>query len=394
MRWFQLVCYLRSLPCQCFLFLHDLILEDPARHLRGALDDLLDEPSPSDDPFATVLSSWLTSSACVPCPFRVDCSAFWQWDHLFPTQHLNVSSRSTFGGHSWRLWQRFWNVARQVSFLHDRALCAPSAGVHSPSPLGPVSSSPLPVDEFLSTFNPAFAGLQMLTIEQVDRLRFQNVPRYLSVVVHLHTCRESLVSSALDCCVFPIMMETVLSSIGGFDPFPLIVDLGASCCISPCREDFGLDYATSDVKITDLSSTNTVHGKGLLTWYVLDIDGKEVEIKIPGSHVPSTSIWLLSPQCLLMADSIGGGYGTQDASKYCFHLNNGIILDSPYGHANLPVLSLSKGSDSEIGFWVRCFAFSGYDHIFGLEASLQLVTLISPLLKRSFSYGIIVLIRC
>jgi hypothetical protein len=43
---------------------------------------------------------------------------------------------------------------------------------------------------------------------------------------------------------------------------------------------------------------------------------------------------------------------------------------------------------------VRCFAFSGYDHIFGLEASLQLVTLISPLLKRSFSYGIIVLIRC
>ncbi|KAL7487907.1 hypothetical protein ACHAW6_013533, partial [Cyclotella cf. meneghiniana] len=157
------------------------------------------------------------------------------------------------------------------------------------------------------------------------------------------------------------MMETVLHSVGGFDTFPLIVDSGASCCISPCRGDFGSDYAPSDIQITDLSSTNKVCGKGLITWQVLDSNGKEVEIKLPGYHVPSASVRLLSPQCLLAADSIGGGHGTQDASRYRFRLNNGIILDVPYGRANLPVLPLSTGSDRELGFWARCFAFTATD---------------------------------
>jgi hypothetical protein len=74
------------------------------------------------------------------------------------------------------------------------------------------------------------------------------------------------------------MMESVFNAVGGVSPIPLIVDSGASCCISPCRSNFGSDYSASDVKITDLSSTNTVKGKGLITWRVLDIHGKEVEI--------------------------------------------------------------------------------------------------------------------
>eukprot|EP00804_Cyclotella_cryptica_P021034 CCRYP_019780-RA/>CCRYP_019780-RA protein AED:0.55 eAED:0.47 QI:0/-1/0/1/-1/1/1/0/114 len=109
--------------------------------------------------------------------------------------------------------------------------------------------------------------------------------------------------------VFPAMMETVLHSVGGFDTCPLIMDSGASCCISPCRGDFGSDYASSDIQITYLSSTNEVCGKGLITWRVLDTNGREVEIKLPGYHVPSALVRLLSPQCLLTDDSIGGGHG-------------------------------------------------------------------------------------
>jgi hypothetical protein len=214
---------------------------------------------------------------------------------------------------------------------------------------------------FLSSFNPAVAGIRMLTLERMERLRFQHVRHSPTVTVSLRFCRDSLVSSAVDGFVFPAMMETVLHSVGGFDTFPLIVDSGASCCISPCRSDFGPDYAPSDTQITDLSSTNKVCGKGLITWRVLDYNGREVEVKLPGYHVPSASVRLLSPQCLLAADSIGGGHGTQDASKYRFHLNNGIILDAPYGRANLPVLPLSTGSDRELGFWARCFAFTATD---------------------------------
>lgn len=41
---------------------------------------------------------------------------------------------------------------------------------------------------------------------------------------------------------------------------PLIMDTGASCCISPRRSDF-VTYLKSQVKIKDLSSSNSVAGK-------------------------------------------------------------------------------------------------------------------------------------
>ena len=119
------------------------------------------------------------------------------------------------------------------------------------------ASSPTPVNTFLQSFNPALTGLQMPTIEQVDCLWFKSVHRLWSVSVDWQSCRSSLLSSALDHFVFPAMMETVLNLIGGIDSFPLIVDSGASCCISPWHEDFGGDYSVSDVRIADLSSTNT-----------------------------------------------------------------------------------------------------------------------------------------
>jgi hypothetical protein len=74
--------------------------------------------------------------------------------------------------------------------------------------------------------------------------------------------------------------------------------------------------------------------------------------------VPSASVCLLSPQSLLLVDSGEGGHGTQDATKYRFILPNGITLDAPYGRANLPVLPLSTGTNTEVGFWARCFAFA------------------------------------
>ena len=38
--------------------------------------------------------------------------------------------------------------------------------------------------------------------------------------------------------LFPAMMESVFNSIGSLNEPPLVVDTGASCCISPCRSDF------------------------------------------------------------------------------------------------------------------------------------------------------------
>ncbi len=45
----------------------------------------------------------------------------------------------------------------------------------------------------------------------------------------------------------------------------LIIDSGASICITPHRPDF-ITYKTNNMKIKDLSSSNKVAGEGLLRW--------------------------------------------------------------------------------------------------------------------------------
>eukprot|EP00804_Cyclotella_cryptica_P025647 CCRYP_002866-RA/>CCRYP_002866-RA protein AED:0.12 eAED:0.36 QI:0/0/0/1/0/0/2/0/437 len=143
-------------------------------------------------------------------------------------------------------------------------------------------------------------------------------------------------------------MEMVLHSVGGFDTCLLIVDSEASCCISPCHGDFASDYASSDIQITNLSSTNKVCVKGLITWQVLDTNGREVEIKLPGYHVPLASVCLLSPQCLLTADSIGARrmhLSTVSISTTILlltHLTDGHIFRS-FPSALAPTWSLASG---------------------------------------------------
>eukprot|EP00804_Cyclotella_cryptica_P024638 CCRYP_001657-RA/>CCRYP_001657-RA protein AED:0.40 eAED:-0.13 QI:0/0/0/0.5/0.66/0.5/4/0/842 len=309
---------LADMVCRGFSIV-DIFLEDPSLHLRKALDDLLLTATTEPDPFDSVLSSWVRLSGGDYVSSPVVGSWITQWNTISLPPPTGISSKCDFGRHSWRLRRHFRHVAQRVSLQQDRLL--PMATANLP-PLSPGEESlfiPSDVDVFLSSFHPAIAGIRMLTLERIDHLRFLPVWRRPLVTVSLRSCHDSLVSSAMNGFVFPAMMETVLHSVGGFDTCPLIVDSGASCCISPCRGDFGSGYASSDVQITDLSSTN---------------------------------------KCLLTADSIGGGHGTQDASKYRFHLNNDIVLDGPYGRANLPVLPLSTSSDKELGFWTRCFSFT------------------------------------
>jgi hypothetical protein len=49
----------------------------------------------------------------------------------------------------------------------------------------------------------------------------------------------------------------------------VIIDLGASVCISPHRLDF-ITYNESKMKIKDLSSSNQVAGKGIIQWLSKD----------------------------------------------------------------------------------------------------------------------------
>ena len=119
---------------------------------------------------------------------------------------------------------------------------------------------------------------------------------------------------------------------------PLIVDTGASVCISPRREDF-ISYKPSKLKIKDLSSSNKVLGEGMLRWSVRDANGEIVTLELPGYHIPAAEVRLLSPQVLL---SLVGGRSLQTSANIQFELDNGICMVANYCQkSNLPMLQTS-----------------------------------------------------
>ena len=153
-----------------------------------------------------------------------------------------------------------------------------------------------------------------------------------------------------------VLLQTISSPrcfSGTLSTIPLIVDTGASVCISPRREDF-VTYKTSKVKIKDLSKTNTVQGEGLIRWTVRDKNGQNVILELPGYHIPNAEVRLLSPQVLLMTL---GGQAIQTTAAYRINLDNGIDLVAQYcPRSNLPMLSCCDPNNS--CFWNKIFDIS------------------------------------
>ena len=207
-----------------------------------------------------------------------------------------------------------------------------------------------PEPHFVDSFDPAIAGVHLLMVERYDDLLHVAPPPPKTVSLHLR-------ANPTRHHAFPLIIDSVYSSsVESLDPL-LVIDSGASCCISPCRHDF-LSYSPSSARIKDLSGTNVVAGEGLLRWHVLDRHDQEHTIDIKGYHIPQASVHLLSPQALY---KLVGGRGVQDISKYSLVLSDEIILDAPYGHANLPVLPMCSPNHSKSCFWSRCFAFQASD---------------------------------
>ena len=117
---------------------------------------------------------------------------------------------------------------------------------------------------------------------------------------------------------------------------PLIVDSGASVCITPHRRDFKPGtYASSKMKIRDLSGVNKVHGEGIIQWPVKDSNNNTVLIEVPGFHLDSAEVRLLSPQVLQR--SVPGSGFTMIDGKSSILLPGNHILPAPVSNrSNLP----------------------------------------------------------
>lgn len=137
---------------------------------------------------------------------------------------------------------------------------------------------------------------------------------------------------------------------------PLIVDSGASKCITPLRSDF-VKYHPSTAVIHGLSATCNVAGEGLINWQVIDTDGNQVPIQIPGYHIPSAEVRLFSPQEYFRRY---GGHSIMTALKITLHLVTNNVLDAPFcPRTNLPCLtSVEQATRSHSSFWTSTFNFT------------------------------------
>ncbi len=148
-----------------------------------------------------------------------------------------------------------------------------------------------------------------------------------------------------------------MSDAGIVDP-PLIIDTGASVYITPLKSDFAT-YHPSKMRIKDLSLSNAVAGEGMLSWHVVDLDRKQVTITLPGYHIPTAEVRLLSPQLLLAQY---GGYSHQTARKIQIHLDSGEAMEASYcNKTRLPMLSTIGNTAGESSFWTKAFDFTSND---------------------------------
>ena len=139
---------------------------------------------------------------------------------------------------------------------------------------------------------------------------------------------------------------------------PLIVDSGASVCISPLREDF-IVYRQSNAKIKDLSKSNAVAGEGIVRWKVRDTNGKIVNLDLPAYHIDKAEVRLLSPQVLL--GTVGStAKGVLTTADLILCLGNGVDLRARYcPRSNLPLLDIFDEPPLHRSMWHDAFHITG-----------------------------------
>ena len=246
----------------------------------------------------------------------------------------------------WRHRRRLRNISRRAA-RRAPDLLSQSQSKCMPTPLQG-DASMTRIASWVHSIHPALEGRRWLAAQYLDKVVMQRltIPDMERVLVNLSgRLRHAHVQA----------FESVFNSLSQQNVMPLIVDSGASCCISPRRDDF-VTYGKSDMKIKDLSGVNKVAGEGMIRWKVLDKYGREYEIQIKGYHIPQASVRLLSPQCIIQ--TFKGSYGGQTSRQYVLRLADGTILEAPYtGQANLPLLRLSNESMPTC-FWAKCFSFT------------------------------------
>lgn len=201
-------------------------------------------------------------------------------------------------------------------------------------------------NHFLSKIDCAYAGRNIALCTRVDQHILTQLRRNSAKKVSINLPSELLFDDAT---------SFVLNALIDKD-CPLIVDTGASACISPNRDDFAEYSSNSAARIKDLSGVNKVAGEGLIHWDVMKTDGTLISILLPGYHIPHANVRLLSPQCYiqeLVKRNVTLSIG-MDLEHLRFTYPDGSHVHASCSYSNIPVLKLENSAIKKC-FWKHCF---------------------------------------
>jgi hypothetical protein len=143
----------------------------------------------------------------------------------------------------------------------------------------------------------------------------------------------------------PLTMQALISTFEDTKCFSsiainssLVINSGASVCISPHMSDF-ITYNKSKMKIKDLSFSNHVAGKGIVHWCMKDANDAPIQMELMGYHMPKAEVRLLSPQVLFKTV---GGQSLKTNKGIDIMLDNGVNLFAHSClHSNLLLIPLA-----------------------------------------------------
>ena len=125
----------------------------------------------------------------------------------------------------------------------------------------------------------------------------------------------------------------------------VIIDTGASLCVTPHKSDFVSHESLSGRVMKGLTKGAHVAGVGVLRWQI-EVGGAIVNLNLRGLHVPDSTVRLLPPQQLKQEHSLN--IGKIEVLDNCVRIAfpEG-VLDCHLNESNLPVTRLTVPNDAE-----------------------------------------------
>ena len=147
----------------------------------------------------------------------------------------------------------------------------------------------------------------------------------------------------------------------------IIVDSGASVCVTPHHSDF-VTYQRSSMKLKDLSHTNVVDGEGYIQWKLTTDSDKVVNVRLPAVHISHAKVRLLSPQVLLKHFK---GQSLLTSDEVVITLGDGTSFTAKYcPRSNLPILP-SPSHNTYACFWSSAFDYTPVNSTTACASLLQ-----------------------